>query len=77
MTRELAHDFIAYHDIATQIYRGEPLPDDEYAGSAKHAATKFDLPWPPSLGEADEFVLHHGPQIDFLIRTTPGLKENP
>lgn len=81
MTREDAWDFMTYMNLGDEIWphshnQGARLTLDdllpEAVEVARKSADKFHLPWPPDLAVAEDFLLLHGPQIRFLLDTTPG-----
>lgn len=75
LNQETAWDFLAYADVADDVFDGRFLQelDQEYVACALRASQELDLPWPPGLGEAELFILQHGPQVKFLIDTTQGV----
>lgn len=81
MTREDAWDFMTYMNVADEIWphshnKGSRLTLDdltkESVAVSEKVAGKFHLPFPPDLACAESFLLDHGPQVRFLLDSTPG-----
>lgn len=62
MTLKRDDEFVYYMAVADELDGGLTMDDLDvkYVQQSHNAAIKYDLPWPPELSYAEEFLLDAG-----------------